>query len=129
MVLNLFPTARFCILATAAILALSSPAAIAQVTIEISPTYSSIADSSSLNIASNDNETVELPNPPLTDTYKLIYRLDRGSLRLVVFDKRDVQTRNPRPVFLLNKIVTGTSFTSIPSSPQVFQAVRITKEP
>lgn len=75
------------------LLALNVQLSHGQVTIEISPIYSSVA--------------FELSHPPLSDVYRLIYKAPNKAFRLVVFDGRDVQTRNPKPVFLLNQPILG----------------------
>lgn len=89
----------------------------AQITVEVSPTFSSIAYSNSIKLSPDDKEVFDLDSTPDKDTYKLVYSIKNTPLEILVIDRRDVINSNPNPNFLMDKFLTGSSFLSLPQMP------------
>ena len=88
-----------------------------QVTVEVSPIFSSISYSGSVKLGPDDEEMFELPHPPLKDRYLVLYKVRAGNVENIVIDKKDVALNNPSPVFLARKSLVGSSTHALPLSP------------
>lgn len=93
-----------------------TPQAVAQVSLSISSTFSAIAYTNAGTLSGDENETFELPHPPLKDSYVLVARIAGGSLDIIAFDRINVERNEPNPTFLLNSKLTSSSAVIIPQS-------------
>ncbi|MGD9630053.1 MAG: DUF4344 domain-containing metallopeptidase [Pyrinomonadaceae bacterium] len=113
----LFKFCSFLFLVSTGLIFVSAQEAMGQVSLEISPNYSAIAYHNNVVVPANEEEVFELSHPPLNDGYTIHYKAPRNVFTLVIIDGRDVQTRNPKPVFLRNQRLTDGSAFPLPNSP------------
>jgi hypothetical protein len=88
----------------------------AQISVTISPIFSAIAYTNDISLLEGQEETFELPNPPLKDGYILVTDIKAGSLDIISFDKINVERNEANPRFLLTRTLTGKSLIDIPAS-------------
>jgi hypothetical protein len=87
------------------------------VSVEVSPSYSAIQYANAGTLMPGENEVFDLASTPYNDAYFVRLSINSTQLRLVVVDRRDVITKNPNPVFLMNRVVTGAPFIDLPTLP------------
>lgn len=100
-------------------LAIISPLTIfAQITVEVSNIYSAIHYTNVTQLTPGTSEIIELQKTPKNDKYKMSLQTKGGQIHLVVIDGRDIASDNPKPIFLMEKIISnGTSFIDFPQVP------------
>lgn len=82
-----------------------TPSVSGQVRFEVSDVFSAVYYSETLTLKYGGWETVDLFDTPYHDRYDAHFNAS-GPLRVIVLDRRDVQTNNPHPRFLLDKLVS-----------------------
>lgn len=96
---------------------LSAPPVFAQVSVEVSTAYSAIQYVNSRKLMPGDKEVFDLEATPFDDAYKANLSIRSGPLRIVVVDSRDINTQNPKPTLLMDRVASGTSLIDFPRLP------------
>lgn len=89
----------------------------AQVTVEVSSTYSAIQFAHHGALATRQIVTSDILPTPNDDVYILKIR-PQGSTRVFVIDGRDIASNNPSPRFLLDRTISGPEEIRMPDLPK-----------
>jgi hypothetical protein len=108
----------FITIAACCILACAYPPCVSgQVRFDVSNVFSAVYYSNKSTLKYREWETVELYDTPYHDRYVAYLSVSGGPLRVIVMDRRDVETNNLAPHFLMDKIVSTWERIKIPVSP------------
>lgn len=83
-----------------------TPCVCGQVRFDVSNVFSAVYYSEKSTLRYREWETVELYDTPYHDRYVAYLSVSGGPVRVIVMDRRDVETNNLHPRFLLDKIVS-----------------------